>query len=210
MERAVSASDSPPASHPCCSLAGCESQSGVADQPWGDEETLTGAFNRLESIRAQPEATGSLLVAIEGGVGYAAPLPDLRGSLAGGRLAAERATQGAAGTAGAAGALQQQQQLGHLEPSPAWAQQWQHARQSAAAAASSQAAALPRLECFAWVVVRSPCGGTSHARSASFPLPPAVSELMLREGLELGDADDRVFGRWVSRLLLGRGLRASR
>ena len=193
----MSASDCPPASHPCC-LAGCESQSGVADQPWGDEETLTGAFNRLESIRAQPEATGSLLVAIEGGVGYAAPLPDLRSSSAGEGLAAERATQGAAGAAEARQQQQQQQQQQHLTPSPAWAQQWQHARQPVAAAASSQAAALPRLECFAWVVVRSPCGGTSHARSASFPLPPAVSELMLREGLELGDADDRVFGRWVS------------
>ncbi|PRW45729.1 inosine xanthosine triphosphatase [Chlorella sorokiniana] len=48
-------------------VTGCESQSRVADQPWGDEETLTGAFNRVESIRSHPEAASSLLVAIEGG-----------------------------------------------------------------------------------------------------------------------------------------------
>lgn len=165
----------------------------MADQPWGDEETLAGAFNRVESIRSHPDAADSLLVAIEGGVGYAAPLPAC--SVAGGGEGLHTAAAGPAGT------QQQQQQHVHLAPSPAWAQQWQHARtqhralQPAAAAAGSQAASLPRLECFAWVVVRSPCGGTSHARSASFQLPPAVSELMLREGLELGDADDRVFGR---------------
>ncbi len=189
--------------------AGIESQSGVADQPWGDEETLTGAFNRVQSILTHPGAAGSLLVAIEGGVGYAAPLPAYQhGSVEGQLAGSGGAVQTAAGAAGAATTQQQlhQQQHGHLMPSPAWAQQWQAARQqpldlqpagAAAAVSQSFGTQLPRLECFAWVVVRSPCGGTSHARSASFSLPPAVSELMLREGLELGDADDRVFGRWA-------------
>ncbi|GAB4405616.1 MAG: inosine/xanthosine triphosphatase [Bacteroidia bacterium] len=46
---------------------------------------------------------------------------------------------------------------------------------------------------FAWVVVlhRQRQGA---ARSASFVLPPAVAGLV-RQGVELGEADDRVFGR---------------
>ena len=51
--------------------------------------------------------------------------------------------------------------------------------------------------CFAHMVVMQPrsrrCG---HARTATFVLPPPVAALMLGpEKLELGDADDRVFGR---------------
>lgn len=45
---------------------------------------------------------------------------------------------------------------------------------------------------FAWVVTMSSDGG-GHGRSASFMLPPAVRRLVL-SGLELGDADDRIFG----------------
>ena len=49
------------------------------------------------------------------------------------------------------------------------------------------------LAAFAWIVVRS----TSHigkARSGTFFLPPAVAEL-IRQGKELGEADDMVFNR---------------
>jgi inosine/xanthosine triphosphatase len=49
------------------------------------------------------------------------------------------------------------------------------------------------MEAFAWVVVLSP-RGWGRSRSGSFPLPPAVTELV-RSGVELGPADDRVFGR---------------
>ena len=35
----------------------------------------------------------------------------------------------------------------------------------------------------------------SVAKTANFPLPPEITRLMMNEGLELGDADDRVFGR---------------
>ncbi|MGK7294643.1 MAG: inosine/xanthosine triphosphatase [Candidatus Wenzhouxiangella sp. M2_3B_020] len=46
---------------------------------------------------------------------------------------------------------------------------------------------------FAWVVAR--CGETEgRGRTAEFVLPEAVAELV-RDGLELGEADDRVFGR---------------
>ena len=45
---------------------------------------------------------------------------------------------------------------------------------------------------FAWMVVRGKDGSTSEARSVTLPLPPAVRELV-ESGLELGDANDRVF-----------------
>lgn len=46
---------------------------------------------------------------------------------------------------------------------------------------------------FAWVVIRSQSQQGS-ARTAMFQLPPAVQSL-IESGMELGDADDRVFGR---------------
>lgn len=45
---------------------------------------------------------------------------------------------------------------------------------------------------FAWMVVGRRDGRTGEARSATLPLPPGVRDL-LRQGLELGEANDRVF-----------------
>ncbi len=50
------------------------------------------------------------------------------------------------------------------------------------------------LEAFAWVVVFDAAGRAGRARSGSFLLPPEVADLV-RQGVELGIADDRVFGR---------------
>jgi inosine/xanthosine triphosphatase len=47
------------------------------------------------------------------------------------------------------------------------------------------------VEAFAWVVIES-AGATGRSRTCSFHLPSAVVEL-LDAGLELGDANDRVF-----------------
>lgn len=48
------------------------------------------------------------------------------------------------------------------------------------------------MRAFAWVVIKSKtCSG--KARSGSFYLPPAITEIV-REGKELGEADDIVFG----------------
>jgi inosine/xanthosine triphosphatase len=46
---------------------------------------------------------------------------------------------------------------------------------------------------FAWVVAIS-AAGSGQARSGAFCLPPAVTALV-RQGMELGEADDIVFGR---------------
>lgn len=49
-----------------------------------------------------------------------------------------------------------------------------------------------QLMAFAWMAVRSSNGKISEARSATLPLPPAVKELV-DGGMELGEANDRVF-----------------
>lgn len=49
------------------------------------------------------------------------------------------------------------------------------------------------IESFAWIVVRSKEGKYGKSRTASFLLPDQVCELVLG-GMELGDADDIVFG----------------
>jgi inosine/xanthosine triphosphatase len=46
----------------------------------------------------------------------------------------------------------------------------------------------------AWVVIIDRAGKTGKARSGSFVLPRKIAALIRDEGLELGDADDRVFG----------------
>ncbi len=50
---------------------------------------------------------------------------------------------------------------------------------------------------FAWIVVRS-AKMIGKARTGTFFLPPAVAEL-IRQGKELGEADDIVFGRMNSK-----------
>lgn len=45
---------------------------------------------------------------------------------------------------------------------------------------------------FAWMAIAGRVGGLGEARSVTLPLPPAVGEL-IDAGLELGEANDRVF-----------------
>lgn len=49
------------------------------------------------------------------------------------------------------------------------------------------------LSAFAWAIVLDPEGKTGAGKSATFYLPPRVAALV-RDGKELGDADDMVFG----------------
>ncbi|MEM8874416.1 MAG: inosine/xanthosine triphosphatase [Planctomycetota bacterium] len=50
------------------------------------------------------------------------------------------------------------------------------------------------LDAMAWVVALDRDGQIGSARTATFSLPPAVARLVA-DGVELGDADDQVFGR---------------
>ena len=54
------------------------------------------------------------------------------------------------------------------------------------------------MEAFAWMVVQSKDGKIGRGRTATLFLPPAVAELV-RQGKELGDADDIVFGKTNSK-----------
>lgn len=49
-----------------------------------------------------------------------------------------------------------------------------------------------QLMAFAWMAVQGRVGDISEARSTTLPLPPAVRNLVIG-GLELGEANDRVF-----------------
>lgn len=50
------------------------------------------------------------------------------------------------------------------------------------------------LVAFAWIVILRSDGMCGKARTGTFILPNAVSDL-IHQGIELGDADDRIFGR---------------
>ena len=49
-----------------------------------------------------------------------------------------------------------------------------------------------QLMAFAWMAIRGIDGRIGEARSATLPLPPAVKDLV-DSGMELGDANDKVF-----------------
>ena len=50
------------------------------------------------------------------------------------------------------------------------------------------------MELFGWVVVRARNGQVGKSRTCTFALPPKIASL-INQGMELGDADDIVFGR---------------
>jgi len=108
-------------------VRGGPAESGVAHQPMGDPETLTGATQRaLTALALEPSAEYG--VGIEGGCAW---------------LGEDMLTM-------------------------------------------------------AWVVICGRDGVTGKARSGSFVLPKQIAALVA-EGLELGDADDRVFGQTNSK-----------
>ena len=49
-----------------------------------------------------------------------------------------------------------------------------------------------QLMAFAWMAIKGTSGTIGEARSPTLPLPPAVKEL-IDQGMELGEANDRVF-----------------
>ena len=103
-------------------VTGVVVESGVPDQPVGDDETRRGAWARTRNARSQsPDA--DFWVGLEGGI--------------------ERLDS--------------------------------------------------TLVTFAWMVVLSANGDSGQSRTVTLALPPAIRQL-IDEGLELGDANDRVFG----------------
>lgn len=145
---------------------GCEVDSGVAAQPFSDEETYNGALNRARGAeyawaQTHDEQPPTFAVGLEGGV---------------------------------------KEELTHL-PSPLLAFEWLKTPPGEEAPKKEALDDPPTgtLHCFAWmVVVEVETGWVGAAKTGSFPLPRPVAALV-REGVELGEADDRVskgFG-WV-------------
>lgn len=60
-----------------------------------------------------------------------------------------------------------------------------------------------RLTTFAYCVIVDRQGRNGHAKSAEFLVPPAVSDLIITGGLELGHAMDRVYGHENSKQSMG-------
>jgi len=58
------------------------------------------------------------------------------------------------------------------------------------------------MEAFAWVVIESRGGLVGKGKTGTFMLPPKVAEL-IRDGKELGEADDIVFGQSNSKQKMG-------
>ena len=54
------------------------------------------------------------------------------------------------------------------------------------------------MEAFAWVVIKAKEGGFGKGRTGTFFLPPKITQL-IKQGKELGEADDIVFGRTNSK-----------
>ena len=54
------------------------------------------------------------------------------------------------------------------------------------------------MEAFAWVVIKAKDSGFGKGRTGTFFLPPQITEL-IKQGKELGEADDIVFGRTNSK-----------
>ncbi len=54
------------------------------------------------------------------------------------------------------------------------------------------------MEAFAWVVIKAKGGGFGKGRTGTFFLPPQITEL-IKQGKELSEADDIVFGRTNSK-----------
>lgn len=52
------------------------------------------------------------------------------------------------------------------------------------------------LECFAWIAIYNG-SRVSKARTGTFILPRAIRDMVLNEGLELGDADDRYSSKYL-------------
>lgn len=103
--------------------SGISVPSGVSDQPMSDDETLTGAINRVTAAHER-EPDADYWVGMEGGCDT---------------------HQGA-------------------------------------------------LQAFAWMVVMDAAGRRGKSRTAAYDLPEETARLV-RQGIELGDADDIVFGR---------------
>eukprot|EP00531_Pseudo-nitzschia_arenysensis_P008195 CAMPEP_0116147570 /NCGR_PEP_ID=MMETSP0329-20121206/17826_1 /TAXON_ID=697910 /ORGANISM="Pseudo-nitzschia arenysensis, Strain B593" /LENGTH=236 /DNA_ID=CAMNT_0003643509 /DNA_START=18 /DNA_END=728 /DNA_ORIENTATION=+ len=136
-------------------------ESGVADQPFGDKETIQGAKNRAvrayHAYQKENNEFPHLSVGLEGGLEWSSLVLDPNG----------------------------EQTL--------WCMAWMalYGKRNALLAD-----ALASSETGSWEADEKPI--ISLAKTGSFLLPPAMGDL-IKQGMELGDADDQISGRTKSK-----------
>lgn len=168
--------------------------SNVSDQPYGDAETKAGAVNRAnaaweaatisapESINGLGKSTPDFSVGLEGGVEEAP-------AATAGIMAAARAGVGVSGgsSINVAGESKAANVL--------WCMAWMAVRGSGSSICTLAKAPDSPYEADADASDKPVWG---FGRTGSFELPPEVAALV-HGGMELGDADDKVFNRVKSK-----------
>lgn len=142
-------------------LEGFGVASGVADQPFGDEETRTGAKNRAKSAYEKyKEKHGSnpaLAIGLEGGLEWSSPMEE----------------------------DEENDEIMDTLWCMAWMAIYGKRRKLLVDLLASEDSKF-------YTEKQKPMFGL--AKTGMFPLPTAIAQ-MVSDGLELGDADDKLFGR---------------
>ena len=167
---------------------GVSAQSGVADQPFSTSETLLGALNRARSSSSLL-ANADLWIGVEGGVRLAdhiAPPSTTWSTQQEQKAVQEDARENDDSLQAKVPTLDQiYKQNGMTNP---------HASTHTSKLEQVLTQEVPELEAYAWIVILSRSGQIGKSCTSTFTLPPRVSRLLLK-GVELGHADDRIFGR---------------
>jgi len=160
-------------------VEGVTVDSGVSAQPFDDQETYQGALTRaknaLEKWRREMQAAASSVEvkAEEGGE--------------------SQTTKVGNGNNGMKEAAAREREVSNDEPD--FVVGLEGGVKEEHPTTTLPSSLPPSLHCFAWMVVLEPrTSKISAAKTGSFPLPLPIAALV-REGVELGEADDRVFGR---------------
>jgi non-canonical (house-cleaning) NTP pyrophosphatase len=166
-------------------IQGFSVASGVPDQPYGDQETSQGAKNRaVAAFRAYTFATGNaphFAVGMEGGLEWSSMSMS---------MSATETSQGIATNANDDDNDNDDHDDTVSEDSLLLCMAWMcvYGRRQA-----FTVDALASEDATTYMGDKKPIFGV--AKTASFALPPSVVSLIQDKGMELGDADDQIFGR---------------
>ena len=192
--------------------------SGVANQPYGDAETKLGAVNRAnaaweDAIRSRPsiiEAKGIEKAAPDFAVGLEGGVEKAPASTAGIMTAARSGGRSNTATSRSSSTHCGDERSDYVtgdekeQAQVLWCMAWMAVRGT-----GSPICTMAKAEDSPYNV--KPPNGIDSAvpvffkevwgfgRTGSFELPPAVAKLVNEEGMELGDADDKIFRRVKSK-----------
>ena len=161
--------------------------SGVSDQPYGDAETKLGAVNRANA--AWDDAARQTTVAYEGGAMWLKE-PHFSVGLEGGVEVAPASTAGIMAAARSSGKKGNDEDT-DTTTDVLWCMAWMAIRGT-----GSEICTMAKESDSSYTADKSDCSKTvwGFGKTGSFELPPEVARLV-RGGMELGHADDKVFSR---------------